>query len=99
MIFIGHARRVLARGRCGRLTGSADRHFYQAKSSRRSEAIPRRRRISAPTSFSTPARYSTNTMVYTASGYRFTDFPKLGLPLNLVFWAMAVMLIPRYLPL
>ena len=37
-------------------------------------------------------------MVYTAGGYRFTDFLRIGLPLNLLFFAMAVVLIPRYFP-
>jgi di/tricarboxylate transporter len=39
-------------------------------------------------SFLTPFGYQTNLMVMNAGGYRFTDFLRLGLPLQLFIWPL-----------
>ena len=55
--------------------------------------------FAASASFSTPIGYQTNTFVYGAGGYRFTDFTRAGLPLNITLWLVASFVIPIFWPL
>ncbi len=50
--------------------------------------------VAASLAFATPLGYQTNLMVYGPGGYRFRDFVKVGLPLQVVLGVLAVWLIP-----
>ena len=55
--------------------------------------------FSATLAFATPVGYQTNMMVYGPGGYRFTDFTRVGLPLNIIVMLVACALIPVIWPL
>jgi len=54
--------------------------------------------LAASASFATPIGYQTNLMVYGPGGYRFTDYLRIGLPLNIVLGLVTVGLAPFIWP-
>jgi di/tricarboxylate transporter len=48
--------------------------------------------------FATPFGYQTNVIVYQMAGYRYMDFVRVGLPLNLITFAVAIVAIRTFFP-
>lgn len=48
--------------------------------------------------FATPFGYQTNVIVYQMAGYRYMDFVRVGLPLNLITFAVAIAAITLFFP-
>ena len=54
--------------------------------------------LAASFAFASPIGYQTHMMVFGPGGYRFNDFLRVGIPLNLLMWVVAVILIPLIWP-
>lgn len=54
--------------------------------------------MAASAAFATPFGYQTNTIVYQMGGYKYLDFLKVGLPLNLLTYAVAIAAIQIFFP-
>ena len=52
----------------------------------------------ASASFASPIGYQTNTLVYGAGAYRFSDFLKIGVPMNIILGLVSVFVIPVFFP-
>jgi len=54
--------------------------------------------MAASAAFATPFGYQTNVLVYQLGRYSYMDFVRIGVPLNLLTWAVGVAAIPRFFP-
>ena len=55
--------------------------------------------FAASAAFATPISYQTNIIVMGPAGYTFGDFARLGVPLSILIWAVASVMIPIIWPL
>lgn len=54
--------------------------------------------FAASFAFMTPMGYQTNSMIYVPGRYRFNDYLRVGTPLNILLWVVAMFVIPLYFP-
>lgn len=54
--------------------------------------------VAASTAFALPMGYQTHMMVYGPGGFRFSDFLRVGIPLNIICWIVSCLLIPLIWP-
>jgi di/tricarboxylate transporter len=54
--------------------------------------------MAASAAFATPFGYQTNVIVYQMAGYRYLDFVRIGLPLNIITFAVAIAAIHMAFP-
>jgi di/tricarboxylate transporter len=54
--------------------------------------------VAASAGFATPLGYQTHLMVYGAGGYRFSDYVRMGVPLDLLVMAVTVVVTPMFFP-
>ena len=54
--------------------------------------------MAASAGFATPIGYQTNLMVYGPGGYRFSDYVKIGVPLDILIWVITVAMAPLVWP-
>lgn len=54
--------------------------------------------MAASAAFATPFGYQTNVLVFNMGGYSYMDFVRVGVPLNLITWAAAMVAIPMFFP-
>jgi di/tricarboxylate transporter len=54
--------------------------------------------VAASTAFALPMGYQTHMMVYGPGGFKFSDFLRVGIPLNFICWIISCLLIPIIWP-